>query len=77
MKRILSLLLCVALLLTLLSACQEPASESTATVSPTVAEIEWTVGELATMAFEHSGYEDDDLEFLYADIDRETITVYI
>ena len=77
MKRILSLLLCVALLLTLLSACQEPASESTATVSPTVAEIEWTVGELATLAFEHSGYEDDDLEFLYADIDRETITFYI
>ena len=77
MKRTLSLLLCVALLLTLLSACQEPASESTATVSPTVAEIEWTVGELARMAFEHSGYEDDDLEFLYADLDCETITFYI
>ncbi len=77
MKRILSLLLCVALLLALLAACQEPASESTSTISSAVAESEWSVGELAILAFEHSGYEDDDLEFLYADIDRETITFYI
>ena len=78
MKRALSLLLCVALLLTLLSACQEPASESTATVSPTVAEIEWTVGELVNLAFEHSGCEDiDGLEAISADLDRETLIVYI
>lgn len=78
MKRNLSLLLCVALLLTLLSACQEPASESTSTVSPTVAEIEWSVGELANMAFEHSGCEDiEGLEAISADLDRETLIVYI
>ena len=77
MKRNLSLLLCVALLLTLLSACREPASESTSTVSPAVAEIAWTVGELADMAFENSGYEDDNLEFLNAVFDRETIAFYI
>lgn len=77
MKKIFSLPLCVALLLALLTACQEPASESTPTIPSTVTESEWSVGELAVLAFEHSGYEDDDLEFLYADFNRETITFYI
>lgn len=78
MRRALSLLLCAALLPTLLSACQVPASGSTSTISSAVTECEWSAAALANLAFEHSGCEDtDDLEAISADLDREGLTAYI
>lgn len=77
MKRILSLLLCAALLLPLLNACQKSVTESTSTVFSDVVEIEWTVSELAVMALEDSGYEDDNLEAFGEYYDLEALTFYI
>lgn len=77
MKKILSLLLCIALLPSL-AACQGPVSESVSAVTSAAAESEWSASELANLAFESSGCEDiDSLEAISADLDRETLTAYI
>ena len=73
MKKIISLLLSAALLLALLSACQEPAPS----VSSAPAK-DWAVNELASLAFDYSGREDQDgLESVHAETDREWITTYL
>ena len=73
MKRMASLLLAAALLLGLLSACQEPAPSSSA-----VSAKEWTVSELTELAFDYSGREDrDGLEGVNAETDREWMTAYL
>lgn len=71
MKRIVSMLLSAALLLGLLSACQPPAEES----GPPTAEL--AVTDLASLAFDHSGREDQEgLEGLYAGEHREELEAY-
>ena len=73
MKRMASLLLAAALLLGLLSACQESAPSSSA-----VSAKEWTVSELTELAFDYSGREDrDGLEGVNAETDREWMTAYL
>ncbi len=70
MKRAVSMLLSAALLLGLLSACRNRA--------PSVSFAkEWTVSELAELALEHSGREDQEgLEAIDAQMDREWMTTY-
>lgn len=71
MKRAVSLLLSAALLLGLLSACHAPAPSA----SPA---RDWSVSELAELAFEHSGREDEDgLEGVSAETDREWMAAYL
>lgn len=71
MKRTVSLLLSAALLLGLLSSCKAPAKEP----EPSAAEL--AVTDLASLAFDHSGREDQDgLEGLYAGEHREELEAY-
>lgn len=72
MKRAASLLLSAALLLGLLSACQGNPAPSAATAQ------DWTVSELANIAFDHCGRDDrDGLEGINAEMDREWMAAYI
>ncbi len=74
MKRAVSLLLSAALLLGLLSACREPKDPA----APSAAMMDWSVAELAEIAFEHSGRESQDgLEAYSEEADREWLEVYI
>ena len=74
MKRAVSLLLSAALLLGLLSACREPKDPAT----PSAAMMDWSVAELAEIAFEHSVRESQDgLEAYSEEADREWLEVYI
>lgn len=71
MKRVVSVLIAAALLLGLLSACQK--AQPAAAVSS-----DWTVSELANLAFEHCGQESrDGLEGINAEMDQEWMAAYI
>lgn len=71
MKRVVSWLLSTALLLGALSACRAAGPSA----SPG---RDWAVGELAELAFAHSGRKDmDGLEEISAETDREWVTAYI
>lgn len=78
MRRILSLLLTAALLLSLLPACQEDAVfEPSAEPSPG-ADIRWTAASLSEIAFQFSGFEAaDEFEHLYIDHDKERLGTYL
>ncbi len=74
-KRIVSLLASAALLLPLLSACSISCPESTPDAAP---DLEWTVSDLAGLAFEGSGRGGQDgLEAVNAEMDREWLAAYI
>ncbi|MDE6261015.1 MAG: DUF4358 domain-containing protein [Oscillospiraceae bacterium] len=74
MKRAVSLLLSAALLLGLLSACQEPAPSGSSSALKT----DWTAANLSEIAFQFSGFEEsNEFEHLYIDHDRERLAAYI
>lgn len=71
MKRIFSLLLAAGLLLGALSACREAGPDT-----PTP--MDWTVSELADLAYEYSGQGDmDGLEAFNAEMDRDWMAAYL
>ena len=78
MRKKISLLLSAALLLGLLSACQEADQKPDHSASPSSAAEGWSVGDLAELALEYSGRGDmDSLEAVDAETDREWMAAYI
>lgn len=78
MRRICSLLLSAALLLSMLPACQEGAVFEPPSEPLPEAEIKWTASNLSEIAFQLSGFEaTDEFEHLYIDHDRERLSTYL
>ena len=86
MKKILSLLLLLSMLLSLLPACRgEPPAETNAPASSSAGEEQsarpekaWTAANLSEIAFQFSGFDQSaGFEHLYMDSNRERLAVYV